>query len=88
MASRKLDADGSAEKVARECAPTATAVVKELLWQALDLDQHEVRRRELALFDWLGGRTDAREGVAAWLQRRPPQWTGSPADRPPWWPAP
>jgi enoyl-CoA hydratase/carnithine racemase len=92
LASRALPADEVlpaslewAHDVARECSPTATAVVKELLWQALDADQHDVRRRELALFEWLGGRPDAREGVAAWLERRSPAWSGRPSDRPEWW---
>src|SRR5262249_18377486 len=77
-----------AHELARECSPTSCAIVKELLWSALDLDQPEVRRRERALFGWSGGRDAAREGVASWMERRPPRWNGRPSDRPSWWPAP
>jgi enoyl-CoA hydratase/carnithine racemase len=77
-----------AHEIARECSPTTCGIVKELLWSALDLDQAEVRRIELALFAWIGGRDDAREGVAAWFERRSPTWTGATSDRPDWWPVP
>ena len=43
--------------IALECSPTSTAIVKELLWSALDLDQAEVRRIELRLFGWSGAAT-------------------------------
>jgi enoyl-CoA hydratase/carnithine racemase len=77
-----------AREIARECSPTSCAIVKELLWSALDLDQAEVRRRELALFGWIASRDDAREGVASWTERRAPRWSGRPSDRPRWWPVP
>lgn len=95
LASRALPADEVlpaaleyAHDVARECSPTSCAIVKELLWSALDVDQAEIRRVELALFGWIGGRDDAREGVTSWSERRPPRWTGLPSDRPSWWPTP
>jgi enoyl-CoA hydratase/carnithine racemase len=74
-----------AHEIARECSPTACAIVKELLWSSLDLDQAETRRIELALFGWVAGRDDAREGVMSWSERRPPRWTGLPSERPDWW---
>jgi enoyl-CoA hydratase/carnithine racemase len=92
LASRSLPADevlpatlDYAHDLARECSPTSCAIVKELLWSALDLDQAETRRIELALFPWIGAREDAREGVAAWAERRPPRWSGRPSERPEWW---
>jgi enoyl-CoA hydratase/carnithine racemase len=95
LASRALPADEVlpatleyAREIARECSPTSCAIVKELLWSALDVDQAEIRRIELALFGWIGTRDDAREGVRSWSERRPPQWTGVPSERPPWWPTP
>jgi enoyl-CoA hydratase/carnithine racemase len=95
LASRALPADevlpaalDYAQEMARECSPTSCAIVKELLWSALDLDQAETRRTELALFGWIGKRDDAREGVASWAERRPPNWTGAPSERPSWWPTP
>jgi enoyl-CoA hydratase/carnithine racemase len=74
-----------ARDIARECSPTSCAIVKELLWSSLDLDQVRTRRIELELFGWLAGRDDAREGVSAWSERRSPRWTGLPSDRPEWW---
>ncbi len=77
-----------AHEMARECSPTSCAIVKELLWSALDLDQEQTRRIELALFGWIARRDDASEGVLSWSERRPARWSGSPADRPRWWPVP
>jgi enoyl-CoA hydratase/carnithine racemase len=77
-----------AREIARECSPTSCGIVKELLWSALDLDQAETRRIELALFGWVGRRADATEGVLSWSERRPPVWTGAPSERPRWWPTP
>jgi enoyl-CoA hydratase/carnithine racemase len=74
-----------ARDIARECSPTSCAIVKELLWSSLDRDQAETRRIELALFGWIAGRDDAREGVAAWSERRSPRWSGLPSERPEWW---
>jgi enoyl-CoA hydratase/carnithine racemase len=74
-----------AQEIASECAPTSCALVKELLWASLDYEQSETRRIEIALFGWLAKRDDAREGVAAWTERREPRWTGQPSDRPTWW---
>jgi enoyl-CoA hydratase/carnithine racemase len=95
LASRSLPADevlpamlDYAHEMARECSPTSLALVKEMLWSALDVGQEETRRRELALFAWIGTRDDAREGVMSWAERRPPAWSGRPSDRPRWWPEP
>ncbi len=75
-----------AHELATECSPTALAMVKQLLWSALDLDHGTTRRVEERLFAWLATRDDAREGVAAWAERRPPDWRGRPSDLPDWWP--
>jgi enoyl-CoA hydratase/carnithine racemase len=92
LASQALPADAVlpsaleyAHDIARDCSPTSCAIVKELLWAALDLDQAEVRRIELALFGWIGTRNDAVEGVMSWSERRAPHWTGAPSERPDWW---
>jgi enoyl-CoA hydratase/carnithine racemase len=92
LASRSLPADevlpamlAYAHDLATECSPTACAVVKELLWSALDLGHGDTRRVEERLFVWLSRRDDAREGVMSWTERRSPEWTGRPSDRPPWW---
>ena len=92
LASQALPADDVlktalkyAHDIARECSPTSCAIVKELLWQSLDLDQAEVRRIELKLFAWVGSRDDAKEGVLSWSEHRAPNWSGVPSDRPDWW---
>jgi enoyl-CoA hydratase/carnithine racemase len=92
LASQALPADDVlktaleyAHDIARECSPTSCAIVKELLWSSLDLEQDEVRRIELKLFAWIGSRDDAREGVLSWSERRAPRWTGAPSERPEWW---
>jgi enoyl-CoA hydratase/carnithine racemase len=74
-----------AQEIARECSPTACAIVKELLWSAIDRDQSDIRHTEEKLFVWLAQRDDSREGVRAWTEKRPPRWTGGPSDRPEWW---
>ncbi|HEY1739450.1 MAG TPA: enoyl-CoA hydratase-related protein [Acidimicrobiia bacterium] len=74
-----------ARELATACSPTACAVVKQLLWSALDHDHGATRHVEEKLFAWLATRDDAREGVAAWSERRPPRWQGRPSDRPSWW---
>ena len=69
LASRALPADevlpatlAYAHELATACSPTACAVVKELLWSALDRDHADTRRVEGKLFGWLAQRDDAREG--------------------------
>ena len=42
--------------------------------------------RETALHHHLMGRSDAREGVMAYLERRPPRWESSVNDDWPDWP--
>ena len=71
LASRALPADDVlptaleyAREIARDCAPNSCALVKELLWSALDLDQSETRRIEIALvrLDRQTRRRDRRRG--------------------------
>lgn len=86
IASRTLPAAevfGAAMAVARDIAtnvaPMSAAVSKRLLWDTMieGLSARQVAARETAAHRRLLGGADAREGVAAFLERRPPRWTAS-----------
>ena len=81
IASRCLPNDEvlpAALKVARDIAvnvaPLSAALSKRLLWQGLGLGPEEVGRLETEAHHHVMGRPDAREGVAAFLERRDPSW--------------
>lgn len=67
-----------ARDIADNTAPQSVAASKRLLWQSFDLDREEVGARETDIHLELMRHDDAREGVRAFLQTRPPRWTGSP----------
>jgi enoyl-CoA hydratase/carnithine racemase len=58
----------------------SVAASKRLLWDSFDLDREAVGARETDIHLQVMGHEDAREGVRAHLQGRPPQWTGTPRD--------
>ena len=79
-----------AAEIATNAAPVSAAVSRGLLWRMLG-EGHPMaahRADSEAIFD-LGRKPDAREGVMAFLEKRPPAWTLSPTkDLPPtypWW---
>ncbi len=79
-----------AAEIATNAAPVSAAVSRGLLWRMLG-EGHPMaahRADSAAIFD-LGRKPDAREGVMAFLEKRPPAWTLSPTkDLPPtypWW---
>jgi len=84
VANRALPADevlGAAQEWAREvllAAPVAVAISKRLLWDGMDRAVPATLERERPLFAWTSTQPDAAEGVAAFRERRPPNWTGSP----------
>ena len=59
-----------------ERSPHAIAVLKELARETRDLPLAEGLRREAKAFARCLGSEDGREGVAAFLEKRQPQWTG------------
>ena len=59
-----------------ERSPHALAVVKELARETRDLPLAEGLRREAKAFARCLGSEDGKEGVAAFLEKREPQWTG------------
>ncbi|MDX1882438.1 enoyl-CoA hydratase/isomerase family protein [Mycolicibacterium sp. 120270] len=67
----------SAHDIAVNAAPASVAASKRLLWESFDLDRAEVGARETAIHLELMRLDDAKEGVRAYLERRPPRWSGS-----------
>ena len=68
-----------AHDIAENTAPMSVAASKRLLWDSFDLDREAVGARETDIHLQVMGHEDAREGVRAHLQGRPPRWTGDPA---------
>jgi enoyl-CoA hydratase/carnithine racemase len=69
-----------AHDIAENTAPMSVAASKRLLWDSFDLDREAVGARETDIHLHVMGHEDAREGVRAHLQGRPPRWTGTPHD--------
>jgi enoyl-CoA hydratase/carnithine racemase len=69
-----------ARDIAENTAPMSVAASKRLLWDSFDLDREAVGARETEIHLQLMGHEDAKEGVRAYLDGRPPNWTGPPRD--------
>jgi enoyl-CoA hydratase/carnithine racemase len=71
---------GAAHELARDIAantaPLAVMHSKRLLWDSWDLTADEVEARETEAHHKLMAHADAREGVVAFAEQRPPQWEG------------
>jgi enoyl-CoA hydratase/carnithine racemase len=84
LASEALPADAVLDRVlevahelAVHLAPLSVGLSKRLLWRSPQPDADEVDRLERELHLRLMGTPDAREGVAAWLEKRDPEWSAS-----------
>jgi enoyl-CoA hydratase/carnithine racemase len=79
---------GLAAEIATNAAPVSAALTRQMLWRMLGADHpmeaHKIDSR--AIFS-TGRSADAREGVTAFLEKRPAAWTMSPGrDLPDWYP--
>ena len=65
-----------ATDIAVNAAPVSVAIAKRLLWDAMDKSVAEVSAIENRLFRAVASLPDAREGIAAFVDKRAPTWTG------------
>lgn len=81
-----------ANAIAREIADNTSAISvalnRQMLWKMLGADHPmEAHRIESKGMYWLGASADAHEGVAAWVEKRKPQFPLKPStDMPPYYP--
>jgi enoyl-CoA hydratase/carnithine racemase len=82
----------AARELAREIAQNSSAVsvalIRQMLWRMLGADHPRDAHRIDSLGMWHTGRSaDAHEGIASFLEKRPPRFTGRPSkDMPPFYP--
>ncbi len=67
-----------ARDIATNVAPASAAASKVALWRSWEMSVEEMNRLETHLHHKLMSLADAREGVQAFLEKRPPHWTGTP----------
>jgi enoyl-CoA hydratase/carnithine racemase len=85
LASQAVDAEqvvptamGIARDIADNVAPVSAAITKGLIYQFLsEPDRNGAHELESRAFSWVGQQADAREGVASFLEKRPPKWSMS-----------
>lgn len=77
-----------AGEIASVAAPVSLAVTKRLIWEAATAPQRAAGRDERMVLEQLLGAADAHEGVAAYLGKRAPAWTGRVSTDLPTWPEP
>ena len=65
-----------ARDIAENTAPVSVAVSKRLLWDAMDKSVADVTALENRLFAKVIALPDAGEGIAAFVEKRPPVWSG------------
>lgn len=80
-----------AGEIAQNTSAISVALSRQLLWRMLGTDHPmESHKLESKMIHWAGTQADAYEGVASFLEKRPPNFTMKPGtDMPyfyPWWP--
>ncbi len=73
-----------ANEIASFSAPVSVAMTRQLLWRGLTLDHPmAAHRADSRAINYLGKTDDAREGIASFLEKREPRWTGQPSSEHP-----
>ena len=65
-----------AADIAANTAPVSVAVAKQLLWDGMDKSVAEVGALENRLFSKVAALPDGHEGIAAFIEKRTPSWSG------------
>jgi enoyl-CoA hydratase/carnithine racemase len=72
-------AQALAREIAEQTAPVAVALTKQLLWHMTgELDPAAAERLDAQVFGWTTQSPDAREGIRAFLEKRPARWQMKP----------
>jgi enoyl-CoA hydratase/carnithine racemase len=67
-----------AHEIAEKCAPVSVALSKRLAWRMLEETSHAAAQAaDNRLFRWTTQQPDGTEGVRAFLEKRPPEWSMS-----------
>jgi enoyl-CoA hydratase/carnithine racemase len=62
-------------EIATNCAPASVAITKKLMYRFLmENDRDAAHTIEGRAYLWTGKQPDSREGVTAFLEKRPPEW--------------
>ena len=70
-----------AREIAENTAPASVAITKKLFYRYLEsTDRRSAKSEELEMFRWALEQADAAEGMAAFREKRPPEWTDVGAD--------
>jgi len=65
-----------ARDIAANTAPAAVAITKRLFYEFLESgDRYTARALERDMFQWSLQSADAKEGIASFLEKRPPRWS-------------
>ena len=69
-------AQSLAREIARETAPVAVALTKQLIWRFLSEDDPSAAEKlDGLVFGWATQSPDAKEGIRSFLEKRPPRWS-------------
>jgi enoyl-CoA hydratase/carnithine racemase len=64
-----------AREIATETAPVAVALTKQMIWRFLsEPDPSAAERLDGLVFGWTTQSSDAKEGIRAFLDKRPARW--------------